>query len=179
MKMAVVVYQAGIANVFRIQSMLDLTGRERLLQGTFDQCEQFARGLACAGVIVRSMYCNVAGDCAERVWNWLDAMDAPFKDARHPVCVTHPSSWPDASEWKTITLDDGTVDGKRIAYTSATDFLVQVGKGRGSYKTRNRVVGNLSQAVALYRAINIGDGYKKRLLMPSCSKNPVIAKQAS
>ncbi len=75
----------------------------------------------------------------------------------------------------------GTVNGKRIAYDSAyTEFLVQVGKGtKGSYKTRYSFIGKLNQAVMYYNAINIGNGYKKRLYMPSCSKHPVIAKASS
>jgi hypothetical protein len=71
------------------------------------------------------------------------------------------------------------LDGKRIAYANTTEFLVQVGRGsKGSYKTRYRFEGKLSQAVMYYRAINIGFGYKKRLLMPS-SPHPVLAKAAS
>jgi len=75
----------------------------------------------------------------------------------------------------------GTVNGKRIAYDSDyTEFLVQVGKGtKGSYKTRYSFIGKLNQAVMYYNAINIGNGYKKRLYMPSCSKNPIIAKVSS
>ena len=75
----------------------------------------------------------------------------------------------------------GTIDGKSIAWDDATtEFLVQVGKGpKGSYKTRHTFKGNLTQACLYYRAINIGNGYKKRLLMPSCSKNPVLARAAS
>lgn len=80
----------------------------------------------------------------------------------------------------TVVLKDAELDGKKIGYSSVTEFLVQVGKGpKGAYKTRYRVVGNLGQAVLYYKGINIGNGYKKRLLMPSCSKNPVLAKAAS
>lgn len=68
------------------------------------------------------------------------------------------------------------LNGKRIAYSDQTEFLVQVGKGpKGSYKTSYSFTGNLPRAVMCYNAINIGNGYKKRLLMPSCSKNPVLA----
>jgi len=71
------------------------------------------------------------------------------------------------------------LNGKKIAYTNQTEFLVQIGKDKGSYRTKYRFVGNLHQAVMYYSAINIGNGYKKRLLMPSCSKKPVLAKQFS
>ena len=80
----------------------------------------------------------------------------------------------------TVQLKEDTLDGKKIGYSSVTEFLVQVGKGpKGAYKTRYRIVGNLGQAVMYYRGINIGNGFKKRLLMPSCSKNSVLAKAAS
>lgn len=72
-----------------------------------------------------------------------------------------------------------TLDGKRIAYTPETTFLVQVGRGsKGSYKTRYSFKGNLAQAVFYYNCINVGYGYKKRLMMPSSNK-PVLARQAS
>lgn len=80
----------------------------------------------------------------------------------------------------TIELKTWTLDGKQIAGSSETEFLVQVGKGaKGSYRTRYAFKGNLGQAVMYYNGINIGNGYKKRLLMPSCSKRPVLAKAAS
>ena len=80
-----------------------------------------------------------------------------------------------------MQLHTATVDGKQIAFHDETEFFVEVGKGSGSYKIRRyRYVGfdGLKQACATYRAINIGNGYKKRLVMPS-SKNPVIARYIS
>lgn len=71
-----------------------------------------------------------------------------------------------------------TLDGKRIAYTNRTEFLVQVGKNRSAYRTRYRFVGDIHQAAAYYRAINVGLGYKKRLYAPSM-KVPTIAKQVT
>ena len=70
------------------------------------------------------------------------------------------------------------LDGKRIAYTDQTEFLVQVGKDKSGYKTRYRFLGNLGQAVRYYNSINIGNGYKKRLLMPEANK-PLLARQFS
>lgn len=69
-----------------------------------------------------------------------------------------------------------TLDGKHIAYHSDTLFLVQVGKGRGSYRTRYTIRGNIAQALMYYQGINIGNGYKKRLLVPSFNK-PLLARQ--
>lgn len=73
-------------------------------------------------------------------------------------------------EIKTVTLD-----GKKVAYSNQTEFLVQVGKNRGAYRTRYRFTGNIHQAVAHYRAVSVGHGYKKRLVMPS-AKHPVLAR---
>ena len=76
-----------------------------------------------------------------------------------------------------MELKTSVLNGKRIAYSTDTDFLVQVGKGsKGAYQTRYSFRGNLAQAVLYYNCINIGNGYKKRLYMPSCSKNPVLAR---
>ena len=77
------------------------------------------------------------------------------------------------------TLKTDELNGKKIAYSSETEFIVQIGKGKSAYKTRNVFKGNLTQAVMTYCGINIGNGYKKRLLMPSCSKNPVLARAKS
>lgn len=72
-----------------------------------------------------------------------------------------------------------TLDGKPIAYTDQTQFLVQVGRyAKGAYRTRYTFTGNLAQAVFYFNGINIGRGYKKRLLAPSMNK-PVLARAAS
>jgi len=79
----------------------------------------------------------------------------------------------------TITLYTAMLDGKSIAYSSQTEFLVQVGRGpRGAYKTKYRFVGNLTQACMYYRAINIGYGYKKRLIAPGMNE-PLLARAYS
>jgi hypothetical protein len=77
-----------------------------------------------------------------------------------------------------IKLLTATLDGKHIAYSNLTEFLVQVGKGRGAYQTRYRFTGNLGQAVLWYRGINIGNGYKKRLYAPSFNRK-TLARQHS
>jgi len=77
-----------------------------------------------------------------------------------------------------IELKTVTIDGKRMAYTNQTEFLVQVGKNRSAYRTRYRFVGNIHQAAKYYRAINVGHGYKKRLYAPSMNV-PTIAKQVT
>ena len=72
------------------------------------------------------------------------------------------------------------LDGKPIAYTDHTVFEVQVGRNRGAYQTRYSFTGtnNLHQAVFHYRAIHIGRGYKKRLVMVGANK-PILARQFS
>jgi hypothetical protein len=72
--------------------------------------------------------------------------------------------------------DNDVHNGRRIAYHDSTQFLVQVGKGKGAYRTRDTIIGNLTQAVLYYNSINIGNKYKKRLLMPSSSRNPILAR---
>ena len=75
-------------------------------------------------------------------------------------------------------MKTATLDGKRIAYTDETEFLVEVGRYQGSYATRYSFTGNLAQAVTYFNAINIGNGYKKRLRAPSFNK-PVLARAYS
>ena len=71
-----------------------------------------------------------------------------------------------------------TLDGKKIIYSDDTTFEVQVGHKNRAYTTRYTFKGNLAQAVLYYRGINIGNGYKKRLLMPGALR-PVLARAFS
>lgn len=78
-----------------------------------------------------------------------------------------------------ITLMNAILDGKQIAYSSVTEFFVQIGRGdKSGYKTKYKIVGNLPQAMFYYNGINIGNGYKKRLLCPSMNKS-VLCRQFS
>lgn len=70
------------------------------------------------------------------------------------------------------------LNGKKIAYHDQTEFLVQIGRNKSAYKTRYTITGNLAQAVRYFNGINIGNGYKKRLLAPSFNK-PLLARQFS
>ncbi len=80
---------------------------------------------------------------------------------------------------KQVQLKTATLNGKSIGYNSETEFLVQVGRyQKGSYRTRYRFVGDLGQAVRYFNCINIGYGYKKRLVSWSMNK-PVLARVAS
>lgn len=84
---AYVVYQAGIANVFQVESF-DLNANrdgKQIYQGDFRGAEHFARGMVAAGASVRSAHCNMAGDV--NLWGWSkDLDDAPFRDSFRPVC---------------------------------------------------------------------------------------------
>ena len=55
---------------------------------------------------------------------------------------------------------------------------MQVGKEGSKYSTRYRFEGDLHNAVFYYKSINIGNGYKKRLIAPSFNK-PLIARAFS
>jgi hypothetical protein len=79
----------------------------------------------------------------------------------------------------TILLFENELNGKKIAYSSETVFLIQIGRYyKGSYKTRYTIKGSLPQAVRYYNGINIGRGYKKRLVMPSSPRNRGILARA-
>lgn len=91
-KYATLVYQAGIANVFTHERELraDDSGIKgshpvRLMQSDFRTCESFARGLQCAGVIVRSAWCNKPGDITNEQWHFSNLSNAPFSDRFCPV----------------------------------------------------------------------------------------------
>lgn len=73
---------------------------------------------------------------------------------------------------------EAILNGKRIAFTRDSKFLIQTGKGKSSYKTRYSVIGSLEQAVMYYNLLNIGNGYKKRLIAEGFNK-PILARQLS
>jgi hypothetical protein len=79
---------------------------------------------------------------------------------------------------KELAMKTNELNGVKIVYHDDTEFLVQVGKDSGAYKTRYRFVGNLVSAVMYYNGINIHNGYKKRILMPS-AKKPLLARSFS
>lgn len=77
----VVVYQAGIANVFYVDAFSQIATKrgttQRQMQCDFRRAEDFAYGYFNAGGEVRFAACNEAGDIAERDWTTpLD--EAPF-----------------------------------------------------------------------------------------------------
>lgn len=88
---AVIVYQGGLANVFKVKSfnMADY-GRDakRLLQADFRACINFAHGLAAAGWIVRTAGCNQAGDITHA--HWTEDIDSlPFRDKIENISINN------------------------------------------------------------------------------------------
>lgn len=79
----------------------------------------------------------------------------------------------------TIEIKTVELDGKKVAYTNESVFEIQVGRhAKGAYRTRMTSFGNLHQAVTFYRSINIGLGYKKRLVCWTLNK-PILARASS
>jgi hypothetical protein len=98
MKRAMLVYQAGIANVFKVTSFnLSDFGRDakRLYQGDFRGAVQLSRGLGLAGVTVRTAACNMAGDIARSHWT-EDLESQPFSDK---LINVHYQDGKDRSDW--------------------------------------------------------------------------------
>lgn len=89
-KRVFLVYQAGIANVFAVDSHnLSNFGRnaKRLMQADFQTCVVFCKGLAVRGSIVRTAACNMAGDIADQHWS-EDLEGAPFSDSSYFADLT-------------------------------------------------------------------------------------------
>jgi hypothetical protein len=87
MKYAMLVYQAGLANVFEVDRFAikpEHRNAKRLKQADFSACENFANGLAAAGTLVVTAACNMAGDIADREWAF-DLDEQPFSDKFKPV----------------------------------------------------------------------------------------------
>ena len=110
MSYAVLVYQAGIANVFEVDclNMADF-GRNarRIEQGDFRTCENFAKGLAHAGYTVATAGCNQAGDIVSARWT-TDLDTLPFSEKFRPVYngVGHESE----SGKRIVSLDDALAE---------------------------------------------------------------------
>lgn len=82
----VLVYQAGICNVFHVTSFnLSDYGRDavRIYQGDFRTGESICYGLGLAGAVVRTAACNQAGDIARAHWS-EDLDSQPFSEKFHP-----------------------------------------------------------------------------------------------
>jgi hypothetical protein len=77
------------------------------------------------------------------------------------------------------TSHEFNLDGKMICFHKDNTILVEVGKGKGSYKTKYSFKAqDFAKAVMHYNGINIGNGYKKRLICNELNK-PLLARQIS
>ena len=68
--------------------------------------------------------------------------------------------------------------GKKIAYDDKTEFYVQVGKNKSKYLTKYKSIGAIDGAVIFYSKLEVSDGFKKRLYVPSLDK-PTLAREKS
>ncbi len=68
--------------------------------------------------------------------------------------------------------------GKDYTYSGSDTWIVQVGKGKGSYQDRYSLK-TPYEAMYYYNAINIGRGYKKRLILCQASNKIKIARSFS
>jgi hypothetical protein len=79
----------------------------------------------------------------------------------------------ESTELRTIELN-----GRMVGFTNQSVFEVQVGRWKSAYKTRYTFTGDLWRATRYFNCINIGRGYKKRIICRSFNK-PVIARAFS
>lgn len=71
------------------------------------------------------------------------------------------------------------LNGKKVSFHRSSEIEVQIGKNSSAYKTKWRFPAEqFGRAVLYYSGLNIGNGYKKRLVCQSLNK-PVLARQFS
>lgn len=58
-----------------------------------------------------------------------------------------------------------TINNVEYDVEEETKYQIQVGKNKSRYENVYVIIGNSTQAVMYYKGINIGNGYKKRLLI--------------
>lgn len=78
----ILLYQCGLANVFRVDANPDKP--QRVLQHAFTACEWFARGLIEAGHEVIVKHANVAGDAVLQLDRWEDGPGTMFEESKRP-----------------------------------------------------------------------------------------------
>jgi len=71
------------------------------------------------------------------------------------------------------------LDGKKIKFHHSNIIKVELGKGKSSYKTKwSFEAKQFSNAVFYFNCLNIGNGYKKRLVCNELNK-PLLARAFS
>ena len=94
------VYQCGIANVFKVHIQDSAPGetcmirRERVLQGAYRDCETFCRGVMSAmdnPEAVSVWHSDMAGDLDNPYYPaWQEGPGTMFEDKKHPpACATY------------------------------------------------------------------------------------------
>jgi hypothetical protein len=82
------VYQAGIANVFRLRTAGEAEVRERVRQDAYAPCEAFCAGLLEAGQTVLVFHSDHAGDVTNAEWSggagdlWTDRKHPPRRSVK-------------------------------------------------------------------------------------------------
>jgi hypothetical protein len=66
------------------------------------------------------------------------------------------------------------INGRDYTYAEGDRWLVEIGKGSGSYRTKYALA-SPNQAVWYFNAINIGRGFKKRLTLEQSGVKVKIA----
>jgi hypothetical protein len=78
----VLVYQVGIANVFKLNPFV------RVLQHAYRPCEHFCSGLIEAGKVVGVSHCDMAGDVAHLRDKWKDGAGDLWIEKKYPPIAT-------------------------------------------------------------------------------------------
>ena len=58
-----------------------------------------------------------------------------------------------------------TINGKSYQVTEKSKYQIQVGRYKSHYENVYVFIGSPLQALGYYRGLNVGNGYKKRLLV--------------
>lgn len=74
------------------------------------------------------------------------------------------------------TIHYSEINGRKIAYHSGTEFVIQVCQKGHEYKERLRIRGDFLRAYFHYSGINLDANHSKRLIMIG-SHRPILAKQ--
>jgi hypothetical protein len=94
MREYVLLYQVGIANVFRVPA-LDRDaieqGPARVYQSDYRSAEVFCAGLIESGASVKVQHCDLAGDALLHVAKWADGCGELWRDQKCPPIMA--SGW--------------------------------------------------------------------------------------
>lgn len=78
-----------------------------------------------------------------------------------------------------MQLYEYELDGKKVIFHSESKIEIQIGKGKSRYRSRHTFSPDkFGSAVMIYNGINIGNGFKKRLVCFTLNK-PVLARRIS